>query len=183
MGRSFSDRPYLQLTVHDFGPGGPYRVSVEHNGQAIVIGNIDADLSLQDSPKFVIPDPGIVDIHVHGVPGRFVQEFSGEEEIPVKVLVELLETQGGLPRGTPLRLLTCHAGEACAPGVISAQILADQWGGCVFAPDGRLDMDASGMKIHLVEWSSPWSPDVIGLNQGQFLEFVPLPPPWQGKNQ
>lgn len=176
MGGPFNEGPFPQLTVQDFGPNRGYRVELEHNCRAVVIGDIDGDLGLQLLPGWVTPGPDAIDVHIHGLPGRFIEALAGVYEIPADVVVELLKFLG-IQEGISLRLVTCHGGEPCANGRTAAQMLADIWGGTITAPNGLLRVYPSGqMEIDMVDWENVgglWLPKVIGPNQGSFVSFPP----------
>jgi hypothetical protein len=139
-----------------------------------VIGDIANDLALQRLPARISPLPGMVDVHIHGVPGRFLTALGAEIEIPVEVVAELLEVSGQITRGAPLRLLTGHGGEPCARGRVAAQLLATEWTGSVLAPNGLFHAHADGrITIDLVEWSSAIAPDVATPGGGLFVPFHP----------
>jgi hypothetical protein len=100
-------------------------------------------------------------------------------EIPASVLVELLE-QHGIPRGTPLRLLTCYATETPkSPNKSAAQQLFDVWGGPVQGPNGYLLAWPDGStRIDLIDWdrdpvSGGMQGTLSGKGQGQFLPVLP----------
>jgi hypothetical protein len=151
MAGPFNEGPYPQLRVQDFGPGKQYRVEVHNGGRTMVIGD-HADLGFQKTHTYVQPGPDAVDVVIHGLPGRFIDKLGGRHEIPAPVVAELLESSGGVQRGTPLRLLTCHAGEAPASGSTAAQQLATEWGGSVSGPNGLLRISRGALRIDLVDW-------------------------------
>lgn len=104
----------------------------------------------------------------------------GHREIPPSVVAELLES-AGIQRGTPLRLLACHASESPLAGTASAKLLATEWKGSVFGPDGLLRIGSAGMmRIDFVDWV----PDpvlggmqidvyTIRIGQGAFILHTP----------
>jgi hypothetical protein len=84
----------------------------------------------------------------------------------------------GIARGTPSRLLTCHAGEAPLNGSSAAQLLAKEWGGPVSGPNGLLRIGQGQMRIDLVDWDpNPallgMQPNVIGQGLGSFVPHTP----------
>src|SRR3954469_7989438 len=105
MGGPFHEGPYPQLPLADFGPGRQYRVDVQNGGRTIVVGDPN-DSGLQKTSTLVQPGPHAVDIVIHGLPGRFVESLAGTHEITAALLAQLLDA-AGVPRGTPLRLITC----------------------------------------------------------------------------
>src|SRR6266446_5685959 len=134
MSGPFNEAPYPPLQAQDFGPGKQFRVEVHNGGRTIVIGDYQ-DLGFQKTPTYVLPTPGTIDVVIHGLPGRFIEKLGGTYELPAPVVALLIEAQGGVPRGTPLRLLTCHASEAPANGPTAAQQVAAEWGGTVSGPN------------------------------------------------
>jgi hypothetical protein len=175
MGVPFAEPPYPQLRAQDFGPGKQYRVEVHNGGRTIVIGD-PPDPGFQKTHTMVQPGTE-VDVVIHGLPGRFIEKLGGSYEIPAAVVAELIELQGGVPRGTPLRLLTCHAGEAPASGPPSAQQLASVWGGTVLGADGILRIRHSGIGIDRVDWDvhpmGGMTPNVTGPGQGVWILHHP----------
>jgi len=157
MGGPFNEPPYPQLQAQDFGPGKQYRVDAHHGGRTIVIGDY-TDLGFQKTHTYVSPGLNAVDVVIHGLPGRFIEQLGGSREIPAPLVAQLVEA-AGIPRGTPLRLLTCHAGEAPLIGSTAAQQLATEWGGPVTGPNGLLRIARATMRIDLVDWD--WDP-VLG---------------------
>lgn len=152
MGGPFHEVPYPQLGVTDFGPAGPFHVSVDNGGRTIAIGD-PADAAFHTVHTLIPPRPDAVDVVIHGLPGRFIEKLGGSREIPAAVVAELLES-AGVQRGTPLRLLTCHAAEAPASGAPIAQSLATAWGGPVSGPDGLLHIGKGYLRVDLVEWEA-----------------------------
>jgi hypothetical protein len=126
----------------------------------------------------VQPLPDALDIVIHGLPGRFIDRLSGHLEIPVSVVVQLLDATG-VPRGTPLRLLTCHAGEVPMTGLAVAQQLATVWGSDVEGPNGLLRIGRGHMRIDLVDWypdpvTGGMLPSVVGQQgQGSWVRHSP----------
>jgi hypothetical protein len=175
MGGPFCEAPYPQLQVQDFGPGMPYRVDVQHGGKTIVIGD-PTDWALQKMHLLVRPGPDAVDVVIHGLPGRFIEKLGGSHEIPASVVARLLEAAGAR-RGTPLRLLACHAGEAPAGGATAAGQLAAAWRGPVMGANGLLRIRQGGIEIDLVDWnpdpSGGLTPNVTGVGQGSWIEHNP----------
>jgi hypothetical protein len=151
MGARFHELPYPQLQATDFGPNKPYRVEIWNGGRTVVIGD-PADAGFQNTPIYVQPGSDAIDVVIHGLPDRFLEKLAGSFEIPAALVAQLIEATGIL-RGTPLRLLTCHAGEAPLLGPTSAQQLATDWGGPVEGPNGLL-------RISPDEYALIWS---IGL--------------------
>jgi RHS repeat-associated protein len=165
-----------QLSVSDFAPNGQYRVNVSNNGQTVAIGNA-ADAGLQSTPQWIQPEPGTVDLVIHGYPGRFVDAYpTPTAEIPSPVVADLLQG-AGIPRGSvPLRLLTCGAGEAAENGTISAQTLANSWGNTVSGPNGMLYPNANGgLPITTVDWylGIGGEPTPVTTGSGSFIPFRP----------
>jgi hypothetical protein len=169
--------PRQQLSVFDFGPNSQYQVRIYNNGGTIAIGD-KSDRDLRNTSLWVKPQPDVVDVVIHGMPGAFVEAYDGALEIPASVIAELLEKQG-IPRGTPLRLLTCYATEAPkAPGQSIAKQLFDIWGGPVQGPNGLLHAWPNGdIRIDLIDWGpgigGGMEGTLIGTGQGQFLPAVP----------
>jgi hypothetical protein len=175
MGGRYHTPAQGQASASDFGPGQPHRVEVHHGGQAVVIA-VAGDLSFA-VPQLIQPQAGAVDVVIHGVSGRFATSASGEIEVPTKVVAVLLEN-AGVPRGTPLRCLTCHGGERPLAGPPAAELLAQDWGGPVSAADGFLKVEQGKTTVHLGEWD----PDPIfggetftitHPGQGTFVRFGP----------
>jgi len=84
----------------------------------------------------------------------------------------------GISRGTPLRLLTCHAGEAPLNGATTAQQLATEWKGPVTGPNGLLRIGKGQMRIDLVDWDphpilGGMSPNVIAQGKGVWIPHTP----------
>jgi hypothetical protein len=150
MGGPFHDAPFPPLQAQDFGPGKPYRVEARNGGRTIVIGD-PTDAGFQNTATYVRPGPQAIDVVIHGLPGRFIEKLAGGLEIPVPLVAELIESVG-VPRGTPLRLLTCHAAEAPLLGPSAAQMLATEWAGPVEGPNGMLRISGRGMRVDLVDW-------------------------------
>jgi hypothetical protein len=175
MGRSFSDAPYPQLRVQDFGPGKQCRVEVHNGGRTVVIGD-HGDPGLQKTHRLVQPGPDAVDVVIHGLPGRLIDKLGGTQEIPAPVVAQLLDA-AGIPRGTPLRLLTCHAAEAPRNGPAAAGLLAGEWGGSVLAANGLLRIQKSVIGIDLVEWEPDpvggMTPTVTGAGEGSWVLHSP----------
>jgi hypothetical protein len=176
MAGPFNEAPYPQLQVHDFGPGTPYRVIVENGGRTIVIGD-HMDLGFQKTHTYVQPGPDAVDVVIHGLPGRFIEQLGGKWEIPVPLVAQLIET-AGIRRGTALRLLTCHAAEAPLTGLTAAQQLATEWGGPVTGPNGLLRIGRGTLRIDLVDWdydpvSGGTSPTIVSQGQGSWVCCTP----------
>ena len=89
----------------------------------------------------------------------------------------MLESTGVL-RGTPLRLLTCHAAEAPLNGPAVAQMLATEWAGPVEGPNGMLIIYRGGrMRIDLVDWATDalggMMPDNVLQGQGSWVTHSP----------
>jgi hypothetical protein len=101
MGGPFSEPPYATLSAADFGPTSQYQVAVHHGGRTVALGDF-TDASLQGVPTLVQPGTNAVDVVIHGLPGRFIEKPGGSREIPVSVVVELLEG-AGIQRGTALQ--------------------------------------------------------------------------------
>jgi hypothetical protein len=149
MAGPFDEVHYPQLNVHDFGPGKRFRVDVRNGARTIVIGD-HADLWFQLTHAYVQPEPDAIDVVIHGLPGRFIEQLGGKLEIPASVVAELVES-AGVARGTPLRLLTCHAAEFPLTGSTAAQQLAAEWGGPVTGPDGLLRIGRRTIRVDLVD--------------------------------
>jgi hypothetical protein len=141
----------------------------------MVIGD-HTDPALRVTPALVQPSPHVADLVIHGLPGRFIEKLGGSHEIPAAVVVQLIAA-AGVPRGTPLRLITCHAAEAPASGPTAAQQLATAWGGPVAGPNGLLRIRPGGMGIDLVDWdpdpSGGMTPNVTGPGQGTWIPHTP----------
>ncbi len=150
MGGPFHERPYPRLTSEDFGPGGQCGVKVLNEGRTVVIGDL-ADRDLQIAPYFIQPGPLAIDVHIHGLPGRFIEARLGRCEIPVDLVARFLEAHG-IRVATPLRLITCHGAEAPLDGRSVAELLSTSWGGSVTAPNGLLTMSYNWVRISLVIW-------------------------------
>jgi hypothetical protein len=175
MGGPFSEAPYAQLQDQDFGPGKQYRVDVRHGGRTVVIGD-HSDQALRVTHALVRPGPDAVDVVIHGLPGRFIEKLGGGREVPAQVVARLVES-AGVPRGTALRLITCHAGEAPASGPTAAQQLATAWGGPVMGADGLLRIRPGAIGIDLVDWdpdpAGGMTPNVTGPGQGSWVAHNP----------
>jgi hypothetical protein len=141
----------------------------------VVIGD-PTDQALQLAPSLIAPDPGAVDVVIHGLPGRFIDAVTGTMEVPVRVVVELLDA-AGIPRGTLLRLITCHGGEAPLVGPAVAELLAQEWGAPTAAANGLLRVFHGSFQIDLVEWNPDpvggMVPVVTGAGQGMWIGFQP----------
>jgi hypothetical protein len=164
------------MGVADFGLTSQFRVVVQNSGKTVAIGD-HTDAAFRNTPTLITPGAAAVDVVIHGLPGRFIEKLGGSREIPVSVLAQLLES-AGLQRGTPLRLLTCHAGEAPLKGEPAAQQLATEWGGPVTAPNGLLRIGTGQLRIDLVDWDPDpvlggMSPSVIGQGQGTWISYTP----------
>jgi hypothetical protein len=175
MGRSFSDAPYPQLRVQDFGAGKQCRVEAHHGGRTVVIGD-HSDPGFQKTHRLVQPGPDAVDVVIHGLPGRFIDKLGGAQEIPAPVVAQLLGA-AGIPRGTPLRLIACHAGESPLNGPAAARLLAREWGGSVLAGNGLMRIQKGGIGIDLVEWDPDpvggMTPTVTGAGEGGWVLYTP----------
>jgi hypothetical protein len=175
MAGPFSEPPYPPLTLADFGPAMPYRVELRNGGRTVVIGDPN-DLGYQRVPGMIAPGPSEIDVVIHGLPDRFIDQLGGRRAIPAAVVTALLESVG-LVRGTPLRLLSCYAGEAPALGPCVAQQLATDWGGLITAPAGRLRVMPGMLEVDLVEWDQDpllgAMPRIVGRGAGGWLTFVP----------
>jgi hypothetical protein len=176
MGRLFAEVAYPPLGDQDFGHAEPFRVELQNTGRTVVIGDY-TDLGFQLTPTYVIPGPDAVDVVIHGLPGRFIERLGGSREIPVPLVARLLESVG-IVRGTPLRLLTCHAAEVPLNGPAVAQMLAIEWGGPVEGPNGMLIIYRGGrMRIDLVDWVADalggMMPDNVFQGQGLWVSHSP----------
>lgn len=176
MGGQFDDAAYPPLQDQDFSPAKPFRVELQNTRRTVVIGDL-TDLGFQITPRYVLPGPDTVDVVIHGLPGRFIERLGGSKEIPVLVVARLIES-AGIARGTPLRLLTCHAAEAPFNGLAAAQRLATEWGGTVVGPDGMLIIYRGGrMRIDLVDWVADalggMMPDNVHQDQGSWVSHSP----------
>jgi hypothetical protein len=175
MGGRFNDAPYPQLQPQDFGPGKQYRVEVQNGGMTVVIGDY-TDAGFQNTATYVIPGLYSVDVVIHGLPGRFIEKLAGSYEIPIPLVAQLIES-AGVQRGTSLRLLTCHAGEAPMHGPTAAQKLAAEWGGPVLGPNGLLRIAPGHMRIDLVDWvtdpGGEMMPDNVQQGQGVWVSHLP----------
>jgi hypothetical protein len=137
-------------------------------------------------PNLIQPRAGMVDVVIHGVPGRFGTTEECDTEIPAAVVAQLLINEG-IPLGTPLRCITCHGGENPDPAVgpAAAQLLATVWNGPVEAPNGFCIVTRNSIRIDLGDWipavSGGQQFDVfhdsqgqpIGQGQGTFVPFRP----------
>ena len=176
MGRLFDEAAYPQLQDQDFGPIEPFRVELRNMGRTVVIGDY-SDLGFQLTPTYVLPGPDAVDVVIHGLPGRFIERLGGSREIPVLLAARLIESVG-IVRGTPLRLLTCHAAESPLNGLPAAQMLATEWGGQIEGPDGILIIYRGGrMRIDLVDWADDalggMMPDIVLQGRGAWVSHSP----------
>jgi hypothetical protein len=175
MGGPFDVAPYPPLQAQDFGPGKQYRVEVHNGGKTVVLGD-PTDAGFQFTPTYLQPGPDAVDVVIHGLPGRFIEKLAGRHEIPVLLVAQLIEA-AGIQRGTPLRLLTCHAGEAPFRGPTAAQQLATEWGGPVEGPNGLLRIYPGRARIDLVDWvvdpSGGMMPDNVRQGQGAWVPHSP----------
>jgi hypothetical protein len=175
MGGPFTEPPYPPLHAQDFGPGKQYRVAVHNGGRTVVIGD-HADPAYQKTHTLVQPGAAAVDVVIHGLPGRFIEKLAGGYEIPVPLVAALLES-AGVPRGTPLRLLTCHAGEPPMSGPTAAQQLAMEWAGPVNGANGLLRIRPGAIEIDLVDWTPDplggMTPNVTAAGQGSWLPHHP----------
>jgi hypothetical protein len=173
MGGPYNEPPYPQLQATDFGPLNQYRVAVENGGKTIAIGD-HTDAGFQKTHTLVLPGADAVDVVIHGLPGRFIEKLGGSWEIPAALVALFLESTG-IPRGTPLRLLTCHAGETPVAGLAAARQLAKEWGGPVQAPNGLLRISSQRLEIDLVDWDPDplggMLPNVTGPGQGNWLVY------------
>jgi hypothetical protein len=179
MSGPYQTPPVGRVGVPDFGPGQPNEVRVFHGGAMVVIAATGDPAFLV--PTLLRPQAGTVDVVVHGVPGRFSTRMDGEIDIPPDVVADLL-VRAGVPRGTPLRCLTCWAGENPLAGLSAGQRLATAWGGPVSAPDGLLQVTGGSLSIHVGDWD----PDPVfggqqfhvrqtpsGHGRGRLVPFAP----------
>jgi hypothetical protein len=175
MGGLFSEPPYPPLQTQDFGPAKQYLVAIHNGGRTIVIGD-PTDAGFQKTHTLVQHSAFAVDVVIHGLPGRFIEKLGGSREIPVAVVAWLLES-AGVTRGTPLRLLTCHAAEAPLSGAATAQQLATEWNGSVQGANGLLRIRPNQIEIDLVDWSSDplggMIPNVTAVGQGSWIPYNP----------
>lgn len=177
MGGPYAEAPYPALAAVDFGPGSSYQVLLRNGGRTVVIGDV-SDSALQYTPGLIQPGPREIDVVVHGLSGRFIERLAGVREIPAAVVAELIE-RAGIARGTPLRLLACHAAEAPLNGPTTARLLATEWRGLVSAPNGLLRIFGRGrMRIDLVDWTAgpggmEIDPNTIRVGQGAFVSHTP----------
>jgi hypothetical protein len=175
MGGPFHEPLYPQLQATDFGLGKQYRVETWNGGRTVVIGDY-TDAGFQNTPAYIQPGPDAVDVVIHGLPGRFIEKLAGSCEIPIPLVAQLIESTG-IARRTPLRLLTCHAGEAPLQGSTTAQLLATEWDGSVEAPNGLLRISPGRMRVDLVEWvAAPGGgmmPDNVRQGQGAWIPHTP----------
>lgn len=175
MGQPFDEPPYPPLTARDFGPGKAYRVEYQNAGQTIAIGE-PSDHAFQTAHRHLQPAAGIIDVVLHGLPGRFIESLAGTRQIAPAVIAELLNA-AGIAKGTPLRLVTCHAAEAPRHGQPVALQLAHEWGGLVMGASGQLVLTKAGPRIDLVEWepdpAGGMRPDPVGVNQGAWVWHRP----------
>ena len=176
MGRLFDEAAYPPLQDQDFSPFEPFRVELRNMGRTVVIGDY-SDLGFQLTPTYVLPGPDAVDVVIHGLPGRFIERLGGSREIPVLLAARLIESVG-IVRGTPLRLLTCHAAESPLNGLPAAQMLATEWGGQIEGPDGILIIYRGGrMRIDLVDWADDalggMMPDIVLQGRGAWVSHSP----------
>src|SRR5947209_5560829 len=90
--------PAGRVGVSDFGMGTPNDVKVFHGGWMVVIAaTVDPSFNV---PNLIRPQAGIVDLVIHGVPGRFGITQQCETEVPPDVVAQLLDN-AGIPRGAP----------------------------------------------------------------------------------
>ncbi len=175
MGGPFDEPPYPTLQARDFGPGKQFRVEIHNGGRTIVIGDFN-DAGFQLTPSYIQPGPDAIDVVIHGLPGRFIEMLAGHHEIPVPLAALLIES-AGVQRGTPLRLLSCHAGETPANGEPAAERLAQEWGGSVEGPDGMLRIYPGRMRLDRVDWvpaaGGGMMPDNPQQGRGQWVIFTP----------
>jgi hypothetical protein len=176
MGGRFDEPAYPSLQDQDFGPDKPFRVELQNQGRTVAIGD-HTDLGFRITPAYVSPGPNAIDVVIHGLPGRFIERLGGIREIPVPLTARLIESAGIL-RGTPLRLLTCHAAEMPLNGPTVARMLATEWGGPVEGPDGMLIIYRGGrMRIDLVDWAidalGGMMPDVVRQGLGSWVPHSP----------
>jgi hypothetical protein len=177
MGGPYAEVPYPALSPADFGPGSQYQVALQNGGRTVVIGDV-SDIALQNTHVLIQPNPDETDVVIHGLPGRFVEALGGHHEIPVPVVVNLLDN-AGITRGTPLRLLTCHAAEVPHNGGTIAQMLATEWRGPVSGPNGLLRIFGRGrIRIDLVDWilgpgGVEIDPTTIQMGRGRFIPHTP----------
>jgi hypothetical protein len=175
MGGPFHEPAYPALSMQDFGTGSQYRAATYKGNRTVVIGAIK-DPMLAQIPNRVQPAGTVVDVAIHGLPGRFIEAISDPQyEIPASVIVELLQSLG-IPRGAPLRLLTCHAAEPPMRGPTAARMLAAEWGGPITAPNGILRVLSNGsLRVDLVDWETdPLNPgrmrvDAVQPGHGTFV--------------
>ena len=156
-------------------PGKAYRVEVHNNGATVAIGD-PADLGFQKVPALLQPLPGVVDVVIHGLPGRFMEKVHGSYQIEAPIVAQLL-VDAGIVTGTPLRLITCHSAEAPLHGEPVAQRLASVWGGPVLGATGAVLVGNNQIRINLVEWAPDpvggMQPTVIGWDQGTWITHNP----------
>jgi hypothetical protein len=175
MGGPFNMPPINQVGVADFGPGQSNDVQVHHGGQMIVIAaNGDGAFRV---PQLIQPQPGTVDIVIHGKPGRFGTTPDADIEIPAPVVAQLLVNHG-VAFSTPLRCITCHGGESPSVGPTAAERLAQAWNGSVLAPDGFCIVTVNTITIDRGDWEpdpifggQQFDPKQPG--QGTFAQFTP----------
>src|SRR5262245_60487732 len=135
-GPYFEPAAYPALPASSFGPTSQYRVTIHNQGRTVSIGD-HTDHAFRIVHALVHTGSDAVDVAIHGLPGRFIDQLGGRMEIPVPVVAELLESVG-IKRGTPLRFLTCHADEPPLTGATLLQLMLAEWGGSVSGPNGLL---------------------------------------------
>ena len=175
LGDPFDTPPNSRVTVSDFGPGRSNRVEVHHGGRTIVIA-AENDASFR-VPQLISPSADSVDVVIHGRPGRFGTTAEADVEVPIDVLVRLLQ-DAGVPQGTPLRCISCHAGEVPSAGPSAAEQLAVEWHGSVLAPDGFVLVMKNAIRIDVGDWS----PDPVAGDQ-QFEVHPPNTPGYPNGGQ
>jgi hypothetical protein len=183
MGTPYNTPAVGRVGVLDFAPGQPNDVQVFHGGQLVVIAaRGDASFNV---PNLIRPQPGTVDVVIHGAPGRFGTTQECTIEVPADVVAQLLDN-AGIPRRTPLRCITCHGGENPLIGPAAAQLLATARNSPVSAPDGFCVVAPNQIRIDLGDWNPdpvfggqqfdvrpPGGGQPGGQGQGRFVPFVP----------
>ena len=176
MGSPFHEPAYPQLNAQDFGTASQHRVAVHNGGRTVAVGDW-TDGAIQTVHTLIHPGPDAVDVVIHGLPGRFIDKLAGNREIPAAVVADLLESAGVI-RGTPLRLLTCHAAELPLRGETAGQGLATEWRGPVSGPNGLLVIGVGQLRVDLVDWDPDpilggMMPSVVGRGLGTWVISVP----------
>jgi len=128
-------------------------------------------------PQLIQPPTGIVDVVIHGKPGRFGTTADADVEIPASVVAQLLLVHGVPPR-SPLRCIACHGGENPLVGPTAVKQLAQAWNGPVSSPNGYCIVTHNNITIDVGDWEPDLvfggqQFDVTQPGQGTFIPFTP----------